>query len=497
MLEETEGTLDDNVLKDGSRRNVDGLALGGNDDDGALADNAAAKVDGTSDGQVVKLEDLGDGGNARLEGGDLLEVVAELDERSGTEAVGVHHKLAVTQSVEVRLDEHEVGAGLDGQETATGNVDTVGVSEVTDGSTDSGLELDNADVGLALLVGGDALAVGDDLHGELVVLNNTLDGAEVHPDVVGVEVLELLDRLELVDMLLRNLSDLKKTGLTLVVNDGATLDISLGLVGKLHDVLRAGLDHVLEDVQVDNSAKVVSVGKEDNLNAALEQLVEGAGVVERLEDVTVAGRVPVGDLRAGVLGGGEKGVLKHTGVLGLVESEDVNVVALVLLDNVRGVLVGVERVHQDEGNVDIVSTVKELDLADRQVEERHAVADLNDGLGANAAHGGTETTVKLDDGKLTEEVHRLGVAEAVVVDNLLGLRRGDLVPVDLVALGLVVQVTAEESKEVVHLGLEAGLLALVGDGVGQVVEGIAHLGGGNRGGGVLEGLFMVITGQHN
>jgi len=272
VLKETEGTLNNDVLEDGSGRNVNGLALGSDNDDGTLADDAATKVDSTSDGEVVKLQDLGDGGNAGLEGRDLLEVVAELDERSRAETVGVHHELTVAKSVEVRLDKHEVGASLDGQETATGHVDTVGVVEVTDGGTDSGLELDDADIGLTLLVGRDALSVGNDLHAELVALDDALDGAEVHPDVVGVEVLELLDGLELVDVLLGDLGDLKKTGLALVVNDGATLDTSLGLVGQLHNVLSARLDHVLEDVEVDNSAEVVSVGEEDNLNTSSRSL---------------------------------------------------------------------------------------------------------------------------------------------------------------------------------------------------------------------------------
>jgi len=497
VLEETEGTLDNDVLEDGSGRNVNGLALGSDNDDGTLADNPAAKVDSTSDGEVVKLQDLGDGGNAGLEGGDLLEVVTELDERSRAEAVGVHHELTVAESVEVRLDKHEVRAGLDGQETATGHVDTVGVVEVTDGGTDGGLELDDADIGLALLVGGDALSVGNDLHGELVALDDALDGAEVHPDVVGVEVLELLDGLELVDVLLGDLGDLKKTGLALVVNDGATLDVSLGLVGKLHDVLGARLNHVLENVEVNDSAEVVSVGEEDNLNTTLEELVEDARVVERLKDVTVSGRVPVGDLRVGVLGSGEEGVLKNTGELGLVEGEDVDVVALVFLDDVGGVLVGVEGVHQDEGHVDIVGAVEVLDLADGEIEEGHAIADLNDGFGTNTAHGGTKTTVQLEDSELVEELNRLGVTKAVVVDDLLGLGRGDLLPVNLVALGLVVQVAAEESEEVVHLGLETGLLALVGDGVSEDIEGVAHLRRGNRGGGVLECLFIVIDGQYS
>lgn len=65
--------------------------------------------------------------------------------------------------------------------------------EVADGSTDSSLKLDDGNVRLALLVCWDGLLVGNDLHGEFVVLDNALDGLEVHPDVIGVEVLELVD----------------------------------------------------------------------------------------------------------------------------------------------------------------------------------------------------------------------------------------------------------------------------------------------------------------
>ena len=90
VLEETERTLDDDVLEDGSRRNVDGLALGGNDDDGALEDDATAEVDGTSDGEVIEFEDLWDGRDARLEAGNLLEVAAKLNQGSGAEMIGVN-----------------------------------------------------------------------------------------------------------------------------------------------------------------------------------------------------------------------------------------------------------------------------------------------------------------------------------------------------------------------------------------------------------------------
>lgn len=429
MLKQTQGALDDNVLEDGARRDINGATLAGDNDDGTLEDNTAAEVDGTGNGKVVKLEDLGDRRNVLLEVRDLLEVAAELDERSITKAVGAHLKLAVLQSVEIRLDEHEIGAGLDREETATGHVDTVGVVEVTDGGTNSSLELHNGNVRLALLVAGDGLAVGDNLHLELVVLDNALDGAEVEPDVVGVEVLELLDGLEVVDVLLGDLGNLEQADGAVVVNDGTTLDVSLGLVGKLHDVLGLGLHHVLKDTEIDNGTQVVHVGEEDDLNALLEELVEDARVVEGLENVTVARRVPLANGRVVVLGDGELRVLEDSGVSGLVEGEDVDVVALVLFDDGSGVVVGVERVHQDEGDVDVVCAVEVFDLTDGKVEEGHAVTDLDDGLGTDATHGGTETTVELEDGELVEELDRLGVGEVLVVDDLTGGRRADALPV--------------------------------------------------------------------
>ncbi len=75
----------------------------------------------------------------------------------------------------------------------------------------------------------------------------------------------------------------------------------------------------------------------------------------------------------------------------------------VLLDDTGGVVVGVERVHEDEGDVDVVRAVEMLDLSHREVEEGHALADLDDRLGAGASHGGTETTVELEHGELVED----------------------------------------------------------------------------------------------
>ena len=302
MLKQPERSLHYHVFEDGAWRDVDRLALGSHNNDGALERHATAKVDRTGDGEMVELHDLRDRRNARLEARHLLKVAAELDEGSRAESVRVHNKLTVRQSVEVRLDEHKVGARLDRQEASPGHVDTVSILEVADGSTDSRLELEDGHVCLALLICRDGLAVGDDLHGKLVVLNHALDRLEAHPDVVGVEVLELLDGLELIDMLLGYLRNFEQTHRAFVIDDGTTLDISLGFVRQLHDVLGFGVHHVLENTEIDDGAQVVGVGEEDVFNAAVNKLVENARVVQRLEDVTVAWRVPVGNVRISRLG---------------------------------------------------------------------------------------------------------------------------------------------------------------------------------------------------
>ena len=71
----------------------------------------------------------------------------------------------------------------------------------------------------------------------------------------------------------------------------------------------------------------------------------------------------------------------------------------------------------------------DLDLPDTEVEEGHALADLDDTLGSDAAHRGTETTVELEDGELVEEGRVLDFGQVGVLDNLLRGRGLDLVPV--------------------------------------------------------------------
>lgn len=108
MLQKTQAALDDNVLEDGSRGDVNGAALCCDDDDGALECHAAAEVDGTRDGEVIQLQHLRDGGDSLLEVRDLLEVATQLDQGGVAEAGRAHLKLAVLEGVQVRLDQHQV-----------------------------------------------------------------------------------------------------------------------------------------------------------------------------------------------------------------------------------------------------------------------------------------------------------------------------------------------------------------------------------------------------
>ena len=91
---------------------------------------------------MIQLDNLRDLLEPLLELSDLLEVITKLDNRCGLEhPLLVDDKLTVLQRVDVTLDEEQVGTTLDGQETATRNVNTVGVVEVFDGSTGGSLEL--------------------------------------------------------------------------------------------------------------------------------------------------------------------------------------------------------------------------------------------------------------------------------------------------------------------------------------------------------------------
>ncbi len=109
------------------------------------------------------------------------------------------------QVVEIRLDKQQIGAGFNWEEPRSWHNDTVGTFEVADCSSAGSFKLDNAQLGAAY---GNGLLVWNDLHVESIGLNQPLDGPQVDPEVVGVEIRELLDGLELRNVLLGHLCDL-------------------------------------------------------------------------------------------------------------------------------------------------------------------------------------------------------------------------------------------------------------------------------------------------
>jgi len=100
----------------------------------------------------------------------------------------------------------------------------------------------------------------------------------------------------------------------------------------------------------------------------------------------------------------------------------------VFLDDSGRVFVCVERVHEDEGDIDVMLRVQVLDLSDTQVEECHAFAHFNDGFRAHTAHGRAETSIEFQDSELVEDGGVLGWRECAVRHYLLFLGRLDLVP---------------------------------------------------------------------
>jgi hypothetical protein len=91
---------------------------------------------------MIQLDDLRDLLEPFLKLLNLLEMVAQLDDRSRLKhPLLVDDKLTVFERVNVALDEEKVGARFDGQETRTRDIDAVGVLEVLDGCSCGSFEL--------------------------------------------------------------------------------------------------------------------------------------------------------------------------------------------------------------------------------------------------------------------------------------------------------------------------------------------------------------------
>ena len=346
MLDNVEFTSDNLVLEDGSRRDIDASAVVGNNDDGTFEGNFGAKVNVARHRQLIEFEQVGGGSEAIIVARDILKVRAELDNGGAAKVTrGIHHQSSVLELVEIGLDGEQVGSRLDGQETIARHINTMSVLKELNGSAGSGFELND-------ILASNILGVANNVHIlEHTSLNDTLDGRERHPQVVGVENLEFLDRLEILNVLARNLGDFEQLDHSSVLNQGSSLDISTSLVSHLHQELGLRFFHVLQNVKVDGGGKIINVGDEEVFLSLGQETIQEARVVERLENVTVSRGVPLAQgtiLRARH---GRERVLQDARIARLVESLDPDAGSRVLLKDGHSVLVGVERVHQDEGNL--------------------------------------------------------------------------------------------------------------------------------------------------
>ena len=115
-------------------------------------------------------------------------------------------------------------------------------------------------------------------------------------------------------------------------------------------------------------------------------MVSGAHHFEGTRSITsVAGRVPFVLIVTSCLGGGEKSLLQDTWVARLIEGSDAELLVRILLDDAQGIFVCVERRHQDQRNVDLMSGIEVLDLANSQVQESHVILDFESGFGSGHA----------------------------------------------------------------------------------------------------------------
>lgn len=133
-------------------------------------------------------------------------------------------------------------------------------------------------------------------------------------------------------------------------------------------------------------AKVIRVRNEQILFSIGDQLIENTGVQQSVVNISVTRGVPVLLVVVSTIGAWKKSFLEDSWISGLIEGSDAKLLVGILLDNSEGILVGVERSHEDEGNIHLVGGVQMLDLADGQVEEGHVIFDLQGALRAGHSY---------------------------------------------------------------------------------------------------------------
>ena len=111
-----------------------------------------------------------------------------------------------------------------------------------------------------------------------------------------------------------------------------------------------------KDTKVNIGTKIINVGDEDELFAIIQKLGEIARVVESLKEVTVARWVP-SFLVTQVIVNGHQGFPANTRIAALLKHEYRHTTAMILPQNLLGILVCVKGVHEHQRHSDIVFRV--------------------------------------------------------------------------------------------------------------------------------------------
>ena len=360
MLDNVKFTSDNLVFEDRSGGDVDASAVVGNNDDGSLEGDFGAKVNVTRDRELIEFEQVGGRSEAFIIARDILEVRAEFDNGGASKVTrGIHDQSSMLKLVEVRLDGKQVGSGLDGQETIARHVNTVSVLEELNGSSGGSFELNH-------ILTSNILGIANNVHiFQDTSLDNAFNGRKRHPQVVGVENLEFLDRLEILHVLARHLRNFEKLDDTSILNQRSSLNIRTSLISDFHQKLRLRFLHMLQNIKVDGRSKVINVGQENILLSRSNETIEKARVVERLEDVSVSRRIPLAQRAILLLRHGRQSILQDARIARLIESLNPDARGGVLLQNGHRVLVSVERVHQNQRHITSIFLVQVLHTRDQ------------------------------------------------------------------------------------------------------------------------------------
>ena len=133
------------------------------------------------------------------------------------------------------------------------------------------------------------------------------------------------------------------------------------------------------ELEVENdvhSTQIIRVGDKEVFLSLGNELVEDTRVEEGIVKITVTRGVPVLLVVIGALWTGKEGVFEDTGIAGLIEGGNTELLVCILFDDAEGVLMGIEGGHENERDVDAVGGVEMLDLTDGEIKEGHVVLDF-------------------------------------------------------------------------------------------------------------------------